>query len=379
MPYDVIVVGSGPGGAVAAALLAQQRRSVLLADRQAFPRDKVCGDGLPIHVMTMLRDLGIDIYRAGLEFERIVSLSISAPNGKTLSTVEQATDVFSMTSRRYSFDHVLHTHAIRSGARFEQMHVHRPLIDRASGRVVGVVEKRGKDLIEHEARLVIAADGATSALARSLRGRVADADDTALGIRAYVGLKHPMPHTVYFYFTRDLIPGYAWIFPIANRRANIGIYLHNHQYRAQDNTLEAALHQFAADIQRKFPFEIEPDTVRSWSLPLWTDRHSRAVPGMLMVGDAGPFVNALTGGGIYPAMRTGRQAARRAVDILDGRAQESAYNAAWQQEVGGSLWRARLMQMYIASSAPIFNGIFTLAAIPLLRAPMLRAMSGEHY
>ena len=54
MLYDVIVVGSGPGGAIAAAVLAAQGKSVLLADRQEFPRDKVCGDGLPLNVMVML-------------------------------------------------------------------------------------------------------------------------------------------------------------------------------------------------------------------------------------------------------------------------------------------------------------------------------------
>ena len=65
--YDVIVVGSGPGGAVAAARLAQQGKSVLLADRQSFPRDKVCGDGLPVHVMLMLREMGIDTLRQALD------------------------------------------------------------------------------------------------------------------------------------------------------------------------------------------------------------------------------------------------------------------------------------------------------------------------
>ncbi len=58
MIHDVIVVGSGPAGAVAAATLAQAGKSVLMVDRQGFPRDKVCGDGLPSNAMKMTKTTG---------------------------------------------------------------------------------------------------------------------------------------------------------------------------------------------------------------------------------------------------------------------------------------------------------------------------------
>src|SRR5690348_3828302 len=127
MLHDAIVVGSGPGGAVAASVLASRGKSVLLVDRQAFPRDKVCGDGLPLSVVTMMADLGIDIRKDGLEFQRIRSLSLTGPAGQTLMTHEAREEAFSMTSRRFSFDNVLHQHALKSGAKFEVMHVQGPL------------------------------------------------------------------------------------------------------------------------------------------------------------------------------------------------------------------------------------------------------------
>src|SRR5579859_6393475 len=104
MLHDAIVVGSGPGGAVAASVLASRGKSVLLVDRQSFPRDKVCGDGLPLSVKTMLGDLGVDIRTAGLEYMPITTLSLTGPAGQTLMTHEARSDAFSMTSRRFSFD-----------------------------------------------------------------------------------------------------------------------------------------------------------------------------------------------------------------------------------------------------------------------------------
>ncbi|MBX3062796.1 MAG: geranylgeranyl reductase family protein [Anaerolineae bacterium] len=379
MIHDVIVVGSGPGGAVAATTLTQQGKSVLLVDRQTFPRDKVCGDGLPIHVMLMLREMGIDIERDGLEYQRVTGLTIEAPSGKALSTEEITDDAFSMTSPRLSFDNVLHQHAIKSGAQFEVMNVIKPLIDDKSKRVIGVIERRGKEQIEHEAKMVIAADGATSALARAMHGRTADPQAIAVSIRAYAYLKKPMPSCVYFYFTRDLLPGYAWIFPTAGNRCNIGVYLHNQDYKSRGADLEALLDEFSARMQREFPHEIDTPTRQTWSLPLYADRHSRSAPGLLFVGDAGGFVNALTGGGIYPAMMTGQAAGKIAAKILAGETSEAEYDVAWQRDVSGSLGRARLMQKHILSSAKIFNSVFALANLPILRGPMLRVMSGEHY
>src|SRR5450432_2505710 len=113
MLYDAIVVGSGPGGAIAASVLAEQGKSVLLADRQAFPRDKVCGDGLPANVMTLMKQVGINTHTSNFEYQRIKALSITGPAGQTLTTHEQSEDVFSMAARRFSFDNTLHQHALK--------------------------------------------------------------------------------------------------------------------------------------------------------------------------------------------------------------------------------------------------------------------------
>src|SRR5207253_11415657 len=57
---DVIVVGAGPAGSATAAHLAQAGIDVALLEKSAFPREKVCGDGLTPRAVKQLIKLGID-------------------------------------------------------------------------------------------------------------------------------------------------------------------------------------------------------------------------------------------------------------------------------------------------------------------------------
>ena len=379
MLYDAIVVGSGPGGAIAASVLAGQGKSVLLADRQAFPRDKVCGDGLPANVMRLMKQLGIDVRASNFEYQRVKALSITGPAGMTLTTHEEANDLFSMVSRRFSFDHLLHQHALKSGAKFEVMHVQGPLLDPSGERVIGVLERKGRATVEHEANVVIAADGASSTFARTMNVRIAKPETTAIAIRAYGKLKREMPECVYFYFLKSLLPGYAWVFPIADGYANIGVYLDHRTYQDGKHSLPDLLAQFQAELPSDFAMEVDPATIQTWSLPLWTDWQPRNAKGVLFVGDAGSFINAITGGGIYTAMMTGMYAAQHVLDLLDGTNCYPSYDMAWRPEIGTSLRNAHLIQKHVASNAFLFNSILALTNFPPIKPTLLRTLSGEHY
>jgi geranylgeranyl reductase family protein len=383
MIYDAIVVGSGPGGALAAATLASAGKSVLLVDRQEFPRDKICGDGLPARVMRMLHDLDIDIKKYGLKFQQIAGVCIRAPSGATLQVDEKPSQHFSLTSPRFHFDNMLHDYAVEKGAHFEVMDVEGPLFTGTNGseRVAGIIQRKGKTKIEHEARIVIAADGVSSTIARAVDPRERKPEETAIAIRAYGRLLKPMPPYVFFDFHPSLLPGYAWLFPMGQDEVNIGLGLFDQQmYKKRKLNLKLLLTEFQERIRAEYPIEIDMATVKSWPLPLWFSPESRVKKGVFLVGDAGHFVDALTGGGIFPAMLTGQLAGKHAARVLDNiPAAYDDYDTEWRSHLNKGLNRAILVQKYIGSKPLVFNGIFTLAAIaPALKARLLVSLAGEH-
>ncbi len=72
--WDVIVVGAGPAGALAARQLATQQLKVLLVEKQAFPRWKVCGSCLNGHALKSLESAGLGDLPAqlgGIKLERL--------------------------------------------------------------------------------------------------------------------------------------------------------------------------------------------------------------------------------------------------------------------------------------------------------------------
>ena len=86
MQREVVVVGAGPSGSVAAISLAQKGHDVLLVDRQAFPRDKTCGDGVPASAIEVLYSLGMKEKILAENFYPIKKILLSSPRGYTLET-----------------------------------------------------------------------------------------------------------------------------------------------------------------------------------------------------------------------------------------------------------------------------------------------------
>ena len=165
---DVLVVGAGPGGSAAAYHLARHGVDVTVVEKAAFPREKVCGDGLTPRSVKAIMDMGIDTDDPG--FEKVIGLRVHARRTTIQLPWPDLTSFppYGLVMPREGFDHLLAQRAVKAGARLlERTEAVAPrFVDGyVAGATVRPAGERDAEPTEVRARYVLAADGAASRFA----------------------------------------------------------------------------------------------------------------------------------------------------------------------------------------------------------------------
>jgi len=314
--YDVIVAGAGPGGSTAAAFMAQAGLRVLAIDKSTFPRDKICGDAISGKSVDVLRRL--DLIDRIQQVEQVGSwgVTFSGPYGDEVAipfTKELNKPVApGFVCAREVYDNVLFQKAVESGAEvWQEASVQKLLFE--GERVVGVEVKRGKTVETVRAPLVIGADGAYSVVLRSLGMEQLDEQHYCAGVRAYyegVTGFNDLNH-VELHFLDEAIPGYFWIFPMANGRANVGVGMLSASLKKKGVKLKELMEVCVQHPKFRDRFKhARPITpIKGWGLPLGSKPRTMAGNGWMLVGDAASLIDPFTGEGIGNAMISGEKAA----------------------------------------------------------------------
>jgi len=329
---DVVIVGAGPGGSAAAYFLARAGRDVLLLEKDAFPREKVCGDGLTPRGVAQLEALGLHDEAKGLApgFRRSDGLRVHG-GGVVLELPWPTLEDWpghSVTCTRMQLDERLARHAVAAGARLrERTEVVGPIWHGGDGVRVGGVEWKDEDGRTGVVRapVVIACDGASGRFAVTL-GRHRR-EDRPLGVAVRTYYENPREGDQWlssFLDLRegdDLLPGYGWIFPMADGTVNVGLGLLDTSTHFQKVSYRKLLDRWAAALPDEWGTTRDRQVggVRSGALPMGFNRTPLHDRGVLLVGDAGGMVNPFNGEGIAYAMEAAQVAAEVADAALSSR------------------------------------------------------------
>ncbi len=341
---DICIIGAGPAGATTSMFLSKAGIPHLLIDKDEFPRDKICGDGIDANSIRVLNQFNpqliAELHADWQHFTPIRGIKLTAPNGKSSEalhrpTPKSAPEPMYFTCKRQYFDTFLHRQLNPEFANI-QLGTQVTNLERQDGGINVTMTKNGATHTTF-ARLVIGADGDHSVVLRKLDERKIDRNFYAAALRMYcrnVSDMHP-ENLLEVYFPKKVNLGYFWIFPLPNGEMNVGFGMSSQEVSIKKINLR---HVFE-DIIHSDPFFAHRfrnadflETPQGWGLPLAARERKNVGDHFLLAGDAGSLVQPLNGEGIGSAMISGLIAAQFAQKAVEHQRFDAGFLQKYQTE-----------------------------------------------
>ncbi len=346
---DVLVLGAGPGGAMAALFLHKEGVDCVVVDKAVFPRDKICGDALSGKVVEVLNRYDRALTdKLALRKESLPCWGVTfvAPDLEALSIPFQLSGngqererAPGFISRRMDFDNFLVDEVRgKDGIRLMEGCEIKSFERNADGYLFTAAD--GTTI---QARMVIVADGAHSRFAKEVAGIEVEKEHYCAGVRAYYEGVEGIADGNYIelHFLKDLLPGYFWIFPLPDGGANVGLGIRSDYASKRRINLRKELPELIKrypQLQERFKNARLTDEIRGYGLPLGSKKRPISGDHYLLVGDAASLIDPFTGEGIGNAMLSGMLAAQQAVKAVQAGRFDAAFQQPYDQAIFRRLW-----------------------------------------
>jgi digeranylgeranylglycerophospholipid reductase len=304
---DVLVVGGGPAGSNAARYAAKGADVIVIEKKKEIGGPVQCAEGVSQGLFEKLEMKQSDRYiSTNIEFVKLI-----APNGTVIRLDGERVKYWKsgMILDREVFDKAIAKEAARNGADF--LMKTRFVSAKRNSNGVTVNAKQMNEDIQIDAKVVIGADGPPSIVAKSL------GMDTTVPLRylesgiQYLMMPMEIEPCIELYFGDCYAPGgYSWVFPKGEDQANVGLGVLPVKAK---QTAQYYLDKFIERPRFKKAKIVE---VNAGAIPVNGPLKQPYMDNLLLAGDAGRFVNPLTGGGIHTAIITGKHAGELAAEAI---------------------------------------------------------------
>ena len=342
--FDVVIVGAGPAGCAAAYMLSGKGLKIGLLEKDTFPRDKICGDAFGADVTRQFHLMSEELTDKLQNFSQKIpanGVRFVTPANKLLDiefTIPKDKYGGGFVAKRLDFDNFFFSETSKLGdvEIFQNQQV--KSITTSADKIVLQTATAS-----FEAKIALGADGTQSVLNKRLASNKVEKKHYAAGIRQYysnVKNFHPDNH-IELHFYKEILPGYLWVFPLPDNRANVGLAMLSSIVSSKKINLKEQLDTLLKNnpvLKERFKDAVPLENVQGYGLPLGSKKRTISGNRFLLLGDAAGLIDPFTGEGIGNAIRSGRIAASHAIKAIKENRFDADFNQQYDKEIYFKMW-----------------------------------------
>lgn len=342
--YDVVIVGAGPAGCTAAYMLSGHGLKVALVDKETFPRDKICGDALGADVAKQFHIISESLSEKFSGFKNKIpsnGVRFYTPKHQQLDIqFKKPEGIFGggFVAKRLDFDNFFFAET----ASLPDIDIFQNL------NITSVINGPDTIILESatnrfEASFALGSDGAQSIMNKKLTKNQVEKNHYCAGVRQYysnVKGFHPENY-IELHFYKEILPGYLWVFPLAENQANVGLGILSSKVSKKQINLKKELVRLLATqpaLKDRFKEAIPVDGIQGYGLPLGSKRRTISGNRFLLLGDAAGLIDPFTGEGIANAIRSSRIAVSHVLKSFEQNKFDAGFNIRYDKEIYEKMW-----------------------------------------